>query len=247
MQPPLPCSLLRARRFIRGPLGSQTGVGSSCHREPPRPPNPSHRRDRRGLKATSCPRPHPSRSPSWASPRSSVMPSHGETSPLRSPSRRPPSPTVSPAATSAAEPRPGRARRSPSVCRWSPTGRPGPITSSQAGRPRPGSHPRAGRADHRPSSGPSRAVSASTPSTVASATAVSSTALRRGVDILVACPGRLEDLIERRDVDLPTSARSCSTRPTGWPTWGFCPLSAALLDQTAARPSDLAVLGHARW
>ena len=37
--------------------------------------------------------------------------------------------------------------------------------------------------------------------------------------ILVATPGRLLDLIERRDVSLSNSACSSSTRPTGCSTW----------------------------
>ena len=43
-----------------------------------------------------------------------------------------------------------------------------------------------------------------------------------------------------------TCARSCSTRPTGWPTWASCPPVRRLLDQTADRPPDRAVLGDAR-
>ena len=56
--------------------------------------------------------------------------------------------------------------------------------------------------------------------------------LERGVDVLVATPGRLDDLIDRGDVDLSTSRSPCSTRPTRWPTWASCPRSRALLDMT---------------
>ena len=43
--------------------------------------------------------------------------------------------------------------------------------------------------------------------------------LPRGVDILVATPGRLLDLIERRAADpVRRRDRSCSTRPTGCST-----------------------------
>ena len=44
-------------------------------------------------------------------------------------------------------------------------------------------------------------------------------------DVLVATPGRLNDLIERRLISLATSASSCSTRPTGCSTWDSAPRS----------------------
>ena len=50
------------------------------------------------------------------------------------------------------------------------------------------------------------------------------TALRKGVDIVVACPGRLEDLIGQGALHAWTTSRSpCSTRPTTWPTSASCP------------------------
>ena len=48
-------------------------------------------------------------------------------------------------------------------------------------------------------------------------------ALRKGVDVLVACPGRLEDLIGPVTSSSTRSRSSSSTRPTGWPTWASCP------------------------
>ena len=51
--------------------------------------------------------------------------------------------------------------------------------------------------------------------------------LERGVDLVVATPGRLLDLIERRLAATCRRSRSpCSTRPTTWPTWASCPTSA---------------------
>ena len=68
----------------------------------------------------------------------------------------------------------------------------------------------------------------------------------RGADIVVACPGRLEDLVAAaRPSSSTTSTSSCSTRPTGWPTWASCPPSSASSTQPR-RPPDAAVLGHPR-
>ena len=51
--------------------------------------------------------------------------------------------------------------------------------------------------------------------------------LRAGVDIVVACPGRLTDLIQQRRTPASTRSRSPSwTRPTTWPTWASCPACA---------------------
>ena len=51
--------------------------------------------------------------------------------------------------------------------------------------------------------------------------------LERGVDLVVATPGRLLDLIERRSCDLSDDrGDASSTRPTTWPTWASCPTSA---------------------
>ena len=53
-------------------------------------------------------------------------------------------------------------------------------------------------------------------------------ALRRGVDILVATPGRLLDLIERRARRARAASRSsCSTRPTACSTWASSTTCAA--------------------
>ncbi len=60
--------------------------------------------------------------------------------------------------------------------------------------------------------------------------------LRRGVDIIVATPGRLEDLIAQGHITLATIASRCSTRPTTWPIWASCPPCVAF---STARPQGL--------
>ena len=58
-------------------------------------------------------------------------------------------------------------------------------------------------------------------------------ALRRGIDILVACPGRLEDLIERRDVNLSAVRQVVLDEADRMADMGFMPSVRRLLDQTA--------------
>jgi superfamily II DNA/RNA helicase len=58
------------------------------------------------------------------------------------------------------------------------------------------------------------------------------TALKRGVDILVACPGRLEDLIQRRDVDLRNVRFVVLDEADRMADMGFMPSVRRLLDQT---------------
>lgn len=58
------------------------------------------------------------------------------------------------------------------------------------------------------------------------------TALKRGVDILVACPGRLEDLIQRRDVDLRHVKFVVLDEADRMADMGFMPSVRRLLDQT---------------
>ena len=65
------------------------------------------------------------------------------------------------------------------------------------------------------------------------------TALRRGVDILVACPGRLEDLIERRDVDLGSVDLVVLDEADRMADMGFMPAVKRLLDQTSAERQTL--------
>lgn len=57
-------------------------------------------------------------------------------------------------------------------------------------------------------------------------------ALRRGVDVLVACPGRLTDLIERREVDLGAVEIVVLDEADRMADMGFLPAVRALLDRT---------------
>ena len=59
-------------------------------------------------------------------------------------------------------------------------------------------------------------------------------ALKRGIDILVACPGRLEDLIERRDVDLRDVRQVVLDEADRMADMGFMPSVRRLLDQTSS-------------
>ena len=64
-------------------------------------------------------------------------------------------------------------------------------------------------------------------------------ALRRGVDVLVACPGRLEDLIQRRDVDLSDVAYVVLDEADRMADMGFMPSVRRLLDQTSPNRQTL--------
>jgi superfamily II DNA/RNA helicase len=57
--------------------------------------------------------------------------------------------------------------------------------------------------------------------------------LRKGVDILVACPGRLEDLIERGDVSLRDVTQVVLDEADRMADMGFMPAVRRLLDQTS--------------
>ena len=60
-------------------------------------------------------------------------------------------------------------------------------------------------------------------------------ALRRGVDILVACPGRLEDLIDQRAVDLSDVGQVVVDEADRMADMGFMPAVRRLLDQTSRK------------
>jgi superfamily II DNA/RNA helicase len=59
-------------------------------------------------------------------------------------------------------------------------------------------------------------------------------ALRAAVDILVACPGRLEDLIDRRDVNLKDVSIVIVDEADRMADMGFLPAVRRILDQTSA-------------
>ncbi len=149
-----------------------------------------------------------------------------------SPSRPPPSPTPSPAATSAAGPPRARARPSPSASRSWPTssGPPqaGPARSSSS---RPVSSPPRSRATSRGSA--ARAAAGSLPSTAASASDGQLKALRRGVDVAVACPGRLADLVSRGDFRLDGVELVVVDEADRMADMGFLPEVERMLDQTS--------------
>ena len=58
-------------------------------------------------------------------------------------------------------------------------------------------------------------------------------ALRRGVDVLVACPGRLEDLIQRGDVELGDVRHVVLDEADRMADMGFLPAVRRLLDRTS--------------
>jgi superfamily II DNA/RNA helicase/cold shock CspA family protein len=59
-------------------------------------------------------------------------------------------------------------------------------------------------------------------------------ALREAVDVLVACPGRLEDLIDRRDVSLQDVAIAVVDEADRMADMGFLPAVRRILDQAAS-------------
>ena len=63
--------------------------------------------------------------------------------------------------------------------------------------------------------------------------------LRQGVDILVACPGRLEDLIGQRAVNLCEVDQVVIDEADRMADMGFLPAVRRILDQIAARPQTL--------
>ena len=86
----------------------------------------------------------------------------------------------------------------------------------------------------------------STPSTAASASSAQLKALRRGVDIVVACPGRLIDLVEPGHVSLDDVEFVVIDEADRMADMGFLPEVRRLLDQHAEHAPDAAVLGHPR-
>ena len=71
-------------------------------------------------------------------------------------------------------------------------------------------------------------------------------ALRKGVDVLVATPGRLEDLIEQRVVDLRQADIVVVDEADRMADMGFLPAVRRILDFTSERRQTLLVLGNTR-
>jgi len=65
------------------------------------------------------------------------------------------------------------------------------------------------------------------------------TALRKGIDVLVATPGRLEDLIEQRSVDLSEVNIAVVDEADRMSDMGFLPAVRRILDRTAKRRQTL--------
>ena len=70
-------------------------------------------------------------------------------------------------------------------------------------------------------------------------------ALERGVDILVATPGRLRDIINRGAARWSGSRSRSSTRPTRCPTWASCPRSPSC--STWCRPAASGCCSPPPW
>jgi superfamily II DNA/RNA helicase len=62
-------------------------------------------------------------------------------------------------------------------------------------------------------------------------------AMHKGVDVVVATPGRLIDLIERGECSLAEVASPCSTRPTTWPTSASCRRHGCSTDAGGSAPA----------
>ncbi|MEZ5265646.1 MAG: DEAD/DEAH box helicase [Acidimicrobiales bacterium] len=132
---------------------------------------------------------------------------------------------------------PAAARPSPSPCPPSPAS---PRTAARpprsAPRPGAGAHPGARRAGgghvrrRRPTGGPS----ASPPCTAAASQRPQVRALTQGVDIVVACPGRLEDLIAQRACSLDAGRSPCLDEADHLADLGFLLAVRRLLDRTPA-------------
>ena len=113
-------------------------------------------------------------------------------------------------------------------------GRPRPAAPPQG--PDPGADPRAGHAGRRRADAarPRRSASSSRPPSAACRTTVRSDALRRGVEVIVATPGRLGDLIERGACKLDDVEVTVLDEADQMADMGFLPEVTELLAKTPA-------------
>ena len=147
--------------------------------------------------------------------------------------------------------RTGSGKTTPSRCPCSPASPPdaAPPQARPPRAPHPRADPRARHADrrrHRARS-PRRSACAPPPSSAASARARRSTRLRRGVDIVVACPGRLEDLIQPGPLpSLDAVEITVLDEADHMADLGFLPVVTPAHGPTPAGRPAHAVLGHPR-
>ena len=228
-----------ARYSAPAPASRWRAVSSCGLRPPPR----SLTLSSRSVRPESHPCPPPS--PPSACPPTCARASTSSASPNPSPSRPPPSPTASPAATSAARRPRAPARPSPSASRCSLASseprRAGPRASCSCP---PASSPRRCRSSCRRCAGAPRPRCS--PSTAAPAWSGRCKALGKGVEIVVATPGRLKDLLDRGSLRLDDVNLVVIDEADRMADMGFLPEVRRLLDQTNAEAPDDAVLRHAR-
>ena len=137
-------------------------------------------------------------------------------------------PTPSPAATSSAAARPAPARRCLRPARCSPASpaHAGPARSARAALILVPTRELAMQvSDALEPLGARRSACVTSSSSAACRTSRRSSALHRGVDVLVATPGRLTTSSSAAPATCGDRDHASSTRPTTWPTWASCPRS----------------------
>ena len=164
-------------------------------------------------------------------------------SPPPSRSRTSSSRTSSTAATCSPSRRPARARRSPSACRWSSASSPTTRRPPRSSSPRRASSRR--RSSPRSSRSPPPATCASPRSTAASASTSRPSAQARA-HILVATPGRLEDLLQRRAVRPGRDPHARPRRGRPHARHGLQARRRPDRPPVPDRPPDAVLLRHAR-
>ena len=128
-------------------------------------------------------------------------------------------------------PPPGRARPLPSGCPCWPDST---VAGPSAPRPDPGPDPGAGRADPYRASAPGQSVGRSMVAVYGGVGYGQQTRLHQGVDLVVACPGRLEDLIAQGDVELGDVDLVVIDEADRMADMGFLPAVKRILDMTSS-------------